>query len=313
VTPLVLDHISRELYFWLPAGTLPKPAIYLYVLRTPVQLHAVTPPTIVVPPQTPTDPSLTGPSVVQGYAFGPMAQIICGSVPYSLEVPDQGVWDFASGEVYYEYLQWNASQSAWVKTGQTSIVPLTDQAWAQIVAGTFALIPPVGDRAYYATVSAELMRGAYETTVSHMLLCAKQVPTPPAIPPAPSIDGPTEYVGARPSPAIGNLVCSLIGLTLTSPDSGPWNFVSGERFMEFMRFNPPTQSFVLNGQTRTDALSPTDWQNLLNGTYTIDLQAKSGPYFFTFTVVVERGQYQHTLTHTAVCGGKDYFPANSPS
>jgi hypothetical protein len=311
VLPVVLNQIAQGNWVWVPAGTFAKPAIYLYALETAVKLSQVTPPTIVLPPQTPANPELTGPSVVQGYPFGGMAQIMCGNVPYSLNVPDQGSWDFDSGEVYYEYVRWDASQAAWVKTGQTSFVPLTGAAWSQVVAGRFMLLAPMGGRAYYATVSAELLRGTHRTTVSHRLLCAGQIPTP-AIPPAPSLDGPVEYTGTRPSPAIGNLVCSLIGVALTSPDNGPWDFVSGDRFIEFMRFDSPTKSFVLNGQTRTDALSQADWQSLLNGTYAIDLQTRTGPYFFSFTVLVERGQYQHTLTHRAVCGGADYYGYKHP-
>lgn len=304
VTPLVLEHIANGKYFWLPSGTFPKPTIYLFVLKVPVQLDAVPTPTIVTPPTSPPAPELTGPAIVQGYPLGAMAQVVCSNIPYALNAPDQGPWDFVNGEIYLDYVTWNATQNQWVSTGQSSIIPFSSVAWGQMLGGTFRTIAAIGNRDYYATVSATLKRGSFQTTVSHKLLCSRQGP-PAVIPPAPSIDGETEYHGTRTSPTSGNLVCSAIGVTLTSPDNGPWSFVSGERFLEFTKFNG--QTFVLNGVTRTDPFSAADWQDLLDGTYVIDLQMSAPPYFFTFNVILERGQYQHTVTHRAVCGGPDYY------
>lgn len=305
VSPLVLQHIADKRYFWLPPGTFTWPAIYLYILKVPVQLRPVTQPTVVrTPTAPPPEPDLIGPGELIGEPSGANALVVCSNVPLSLNIPDAGTWDFVSGDIEYEYVTWNAASASWVSTGQVDEVPFGNVAWSEMLAGTFQLMPPKGNMDYNATFVVRLQRGTYKVTVSHTLLCARQSVTL-AEPPAPSLTGPTDYRGTRDNPE-RSLVCTAIGVTLISPDGGPWDFVAGSRTLEFVAYDPLARSFILSGVTQTDALSPSDWQSLLAGTYVVDLQARTAPFYMTFTVTVERGSYQHTISHRAVCGGPDF-------
>ena len=96
-------------------------------------------------------------------------------------------------------------------------------------------------------------------------------------------------------------------MTLISPDNGPWDFVDGQRLIEFLGYEPVKKALVKNGQTVTSTLTPTDWQQLLDGTYMLHPGARSGSYYATFSFTVRRDTYVHSLSYTVVCGGPDYF------
>lgn len=116
VSPLVLQHIADKRYFWLPPGTFTWPAIYLYILKVPVQLRPVTQPTVVrTPTAPPPEPDLIGPGELIGEPSGANALVVCSNVPLSLNIPDAGTWDFVSGDIEYEYVTWNAASASWVR------------------------------------------------------------------------------------------------------------------------------------------------------------------------------------------------------
>lgn len=307
VAQIVTDHINARLWFWLPDGTFTNPAIYLTVLRTPVQMKVVpdeeeiNPPP---PPPAPKQPWLDGPTEVLGQILPPINQLTCGGFDLDLISPDGGTWEFVSGTIRYQYVTFNASTQEWEVTGAASNTPLGATAWSELLAGTYRLYPPFPNLEYYAIFTVNLKRGTATAQVTHELLCHKNLP--PAPPPAPSLDGPTQYVGSRIQP-VRNLVCRNVELELISPDQGSWDFVSGTQKLEFYAWDPVKRMFVSTGNFATTALSTTAWSQLLGGTYTLDPVVFTGPYYATFTVTVSRGAFQHTLTHTAACGGTDFL------
>jgi len=307
VAPIVVDLIAKKSYMWMPAGMYRYPAIYVYGVNTVVKLMPVPDPSILPPPIEPPSPYLDGPTKFTGMPLAGTSQVSCSDIGLTLTIPDNGTWDFVSGELDYDYVRWSAAANDWVSAGPMSIVPFSYVVWGRMLAGTFRTIPPVGGLDYYVTVAVTLKRGTFTKFVSHKLLCARQAA--PVVPPTPSLSGPGQYLGTRPTPAIGNLVCSNIGASLISPDNGSWAFMSGERLIEFLRFDTPSGTWVKNGTSRTDALSATDWQDLLAGTYQVNLNTRSGPYSMTFSAMVQRGQYVHTISYQADCGGPDFFAA----
>jgi len=307
VTALVTQHINAGLWFWLPDGTFTHRAIYLMVLRAPVQMKIVpdeeeiNPPP---PPPTPTQPSLEGPTEVLGQILPPINQLTCGGFDLDLISPDGGSWDFVTGTITYQYVTFNATTQEWEETGASSNVPFGADAWQRLLAGTYRLYPPFPNTEYYARFTANLRRGTTTVQVTHELLCHQDLP--PAPPPAPSLDGPTTIVGTRIQP-VRNLVCTGVELELISPDQGPWDFVSGNEVLEFYAWDPVKRMFVSTGNSATTPLDSDDWDDLLGGTYVLDPVVFTGPYFATFNVTLERGAFQHTVSHTLACGGSDFL------
>jgi len=306
ITQIVVDHIENHLWFWMPPGTFAKPTIYLYILKTPVQLRQVAPTTVIEPPviqPPPPPPTLTGPTIVVGKVFGPLSQITCDHFSLSLVSPDGGPWDFVTGQVTYEYGSVDSYTAVFTPNGNSSVVGFNWAAWNQLLAGTYTLYPPFPNTEYRAHFKANLERGTNTATVEHTFVCRK---APPPAPPAPTLSGPTGILGQRASKT-SPFVCSNVLFTLVSPDGGPWTFVSGLRKIEFYMFDMIQNKWVLNGNSQTASVTSTGWQQLLAGTYAINPGVPSGPYKATFTITLARSPFQHTLTHSVDCGGPDFF------
>jgi hypothetical protein len=306
VTAIVTQHINSGQWFWLPDGTFTHRAIYLTILRVPVQMKVVPDEEEINPPPTPTpkQPYLDGPTEVLGRILPTINQLTCGEFDLDLISPDGGSWDFVSGTITYQYVTFNPTTQEWEPTGQSSNVPFGAEAWANLLAGTYRLYPPFPNLEYYALFTAKLKRGTTTVQVTHELLCHKDVP--PAPPPAPSLDGPTQILGKRPPP-VKNLICTGVELELISPDQGPWDFVSGSQVLEFYAWDPVKRMFVSTGNSTTTPLDSDDWDDLLDGEYTTDPIIFTGPYFATFNITLERGPFQHTVSHRLACGGEDFL------
>ncbi len=309
VNPIYTQQIAQHNFFWMPAGIYPKPTIYLPVLKAPIQLRPITEPPVIKPPVVlpPPPPSLDGPTDLLGRKTSPINQIVCEGFKLRLTSPDGGTWDFANGTIQYQFVVYDANTGTWVPNGINATVGLGATVWNALLNGTVALYPSYGNLEYKATFTANLKRGDTQASVQHTLLC--HLASPP--PPAPSLDGVSQIVGVRQPKK--QVICHDAQLWLNSPDHGPWTFVSGTRTLSWMTYDAQKKKWGLNGQTSATSLSAADWDDLLEGIYDIDPGTTPGPYNTTFTVTVSRGQYQHTLSHTLVCGGPDYFDTQGGS
>jgi hypothetical protein len=88
---------------------------------------------------------------------------------------------------------------------------------------------------------------------------------PPIITPTPvnpSLSGPTDLLGQI-LPPVNQVSCGNFKLTLTSPDGGPWEFVTGNILYEYVAYNPITTSWQPTGSSSNVAFGATAWSELL--------------------------------------------------
>jgi hypothetical protein len=307
VSPLVKQQVDAGNWFILPSGQGPTkgPVIYLYALRTPIQLRRPAEGPIDPPIIQPIKPQLSGPAAVLAKRLAISGQLTCSPVKLNLYAPDGGTWDFVSGDIKSTHVKYDQNSNSWVNTSPTvtETWTLVMQQWNQILAGTWTFFVKKADQEFRAVVTVTLARGNVQHTLTHTVLCHMAPPPPP---PAPELSGPQTIFGRRPQPVL-QLVCPDVDLDLYAPDGGSWSFQSGSRSLAIYNWDSVKKLFVASGQVINSSLSSGDWAGLLAGTYDVDPVIFTGPYLATFTVTVNRGVWVHTVSHTVACGGDDFI------
>lgn len=294
VLPIVQQHINAGHWFWMPQSQTSRPSIYLPALRVvvPLRTHKETPiidPPIINPPPT---PALSGPAKITGRILPPVDQVVCSG--FKLNLTNGSQWQFSTGTITYQYVEFNPATQQWEPTGLTSVVPFGASAWAAMLNGSYGLYPPFGNMEYNAIITANLVSGTFKATVDHTFLC--HLPPPPA-PPAPTLDGPDHVFGGMNWP---NVQCP-VQLTLDSPDQGPWTFVSGRETIHFLKWDFQLDNHVRTGQNVSKDLSGSDWDQLLNGGYLAVPGVVIPAHEIVYEITVARGPYTFDLTHTLKC------------
>jgi hypothetical protein len=296
VNDLVKSHIDMGRWFWLPDGLFGKPAIYLTVLQTPVQLRMKTVDPPPPPPFLKLDPGLTGPTSMLGVRMEPLGQLACMKVQLAIVSPDGRSWEFVSGQRELAY-----------EGGGTQVVPLFRSDWDQLTAGMYGIYPGYGTPPYDATFSVKVRTSDMdEHVLDHAMACLDAEEPEPE---DPWLTGPENWKG-RLLPDMG-LVCRDFETELISPDGGPWAFRDGQLLLEYLRWGPDLQAWVKMGSTTTYTLDPGDWDALLEGDYMIKPKMSSVAYHATFTATVGRevgvASVDRPVKHRMTCVGPDMW------
>jgi hypothetical protein len=309
VLPIVAEHIAIGYYFWLPAGTFAKPAIYLIALRTPVQLRLAPPPPIIIEPPA---PYLTGPEKMLGAYAPPRNQLVCENVALQLNVPDKGPWDFVSASL--RLVDMERTVLGLSRFGSPTTESLTNVNFIDLLEGTYDVRSSYGNiPAYEATFTANLSRRMgdrmYEATVEHTLLCATPDPPEPE-PEAPYLTGPERVRGTR-YPDRG-LVCRNFDIDLVSPDEGPWAYKEGELTVEYLRWGSDLAIWIPTGFTSEWYMEARSWDAMLDDAYEIwPEDRKAVAYRVTiegsvFRTGIDR-EWVFPVEHSFLCLGPDFY------
>lgn len=315
VLSIVTEQIDAGKYFWTaPVGGMPT--IYLYVLQTPVKLHIVTQDGDIMPPEVePVPPAINGPAEMLGAFLPPINQLVCQGVALNLVSPDNGPWDFVRGQLVLGYM--DDSGEGYAESGVTTVVPLGERNWNDLLAGVYAMYPPVpGTPAYHVNFSATLRRvvgeKTYEFPVEHDMMCGSEEYFAPKPPPDPSLTGPEYVKGTRLHDR--GLVCNEFALQLVAPDEGEWYYESGEMVLEYMRWGADLHRLVPTGRTTVRTMGSDMWDQLLNGNYFLKPgldNANALAYRVTVHGIVSRDyrdrEWTATVGHSFMCVGPDLY------
>jgi hypothetical protein len=307
VLPIVTAEIESGRFFWLPAGTFAKPAIYLTALRTPVMLRRDTKD---IKPEPPTDPYLTGPEELHGAYAPPINQLVCENVDLVLHVPDYGVWDFVSGSV--RTLALAETSAGWGHYGLVNTESLSTVDFRDLLEGTYDVRSAYGNiAAYEATFVATMRRmvgdKTYEAEVEHSLICGTSDYFEPE---APYLTGPEKVLGWR-GHDLG-LICRNFEMDLVSPDGGVWNYVWGKVILDYLRWGEDLHTWIPTGKKTVRWMNTYAWNQMLADAYEIrPKDTKAVAYRVTVKGVVERQgmnrEWSYPVQHSFLCLGPDFY------
>lgn len=141
------------------------------------------------------------------------------------------------------------------------------------------------------------------------------VKPPPPVPLPPILDGPATLRG-RHMPPINQLVCQKAWVIIGYKDLLKWDYVDGTMVLTELK-RDMGGGWVPGGMQQTIPLGAKNWDDLQNMRFAIYTpwpagEAVQAEFAFNLRHTNEDTTYNHTLTHTLVCGSDSYFEPTEP-